>query len=220
MHAFCYKRNPRKMNSADLLTATHSICLPTFKLLYRIGCTNQCSKAIPRILFLLVFLFCLFAISWAAPAAYGGSQARDQIGAVAAGLHHSHSNVLFVCLFVCFIPGIFKAKFCHRRCLPFPLPLVSYPSFKLHSTDCVYLPHRQGSLLDPFELIPLPKVPDKHLNRSSPTSLGIRKAFRRVESLKGSMSGFRQTLPVSSQPCPSPRTVPGTETLNKDLLNE
>ena len=28
----------------------------------------------------------------AAPAAYGGSQARDRIGAVAAGLHHSHSN--------------------------------------------------------------------------------------------------------------------------------
>ena len=28
----------------------------------------------------------------AAPSAYGGSQARGQIGAVAAGLHHSHSN--------------------------------------------------------------------------------------------------------------------------------
>ena len=27
-----------------------------------------------------------------APAAHGGSQARGQIGAVAAGLHHSHSN--------------------------------------------------------------------------------------------------------------------------------
>ena len=43
--------------------------------------------------------FCLFfavvvvvAISWAAPAAYGGSQARGQIGAVAAGLLQSHSN--------------------------------------------------------------------------------------------------------------------------------
>ena len=35
-------------------------------------------------------LFCLFR---AAPAAYGGSQARSQIGATAAGLHHSHSNV-------------------------------------------------------------------------------------------------------------------------------
>ena len=27
-----------------------------------------------------------------APTAYGGSQARGRIGAVAAGLHHSHSN--------------------------------------------------------------------------------------------------------------------------------
>ena len=35
----------------------------------------------------------LFAISWAAPVAYGGSQARGLIGAIAAGLHHSHSNV-------------------------------------------------------------------------------------------------------------------------------
>ena len=29
----------------------------------------------------------------AAPAAYGGSQARGLIGAAAAGLHHSHSNI-------------------------------------------------------------------------------------------------------------------------------
>ena len=36
---------------------------------------------------------CLFAISWAAPAAYGGSQARGLIGAVATGLHQSHSNM-------------------------------------------------------------------------------------------------------------------------------
>ena len=50
--------------------------------------------------FFFVFLsFCLFvvvvvvAISWAAPAAYGGSQARDLlIGAVATGLRQSHSN--------------------------------------------------------------------------------------------------------------------------------
>ena len=38
-------------------------------------------------------LFCLFAISWAAPAAYGDSQARGPIGAVATSLCHSHSNV-------------------------------------------------------------------------------------------------------------------------------
>jgi len=38
------------------------------------------------------FFFCLFAISWAALTAYGGSQARGRIGAVAAGLYQSHSN--------------------------------------------------------------------------------------------------------------------------------
>ena len=36
-----------------------------------------------------VVVFCLFR---AAPSAYGGSQARGPIGAVAIGLHHSHSN--------------------------------------------------------------------------------------------------------------------------------
>ena len=43
-------------------------------------------------LFFFFFFFCLFAISWAAPAAFGGSQARGLIRAVAAGLRQSHSN--------------------------------------------------------------------------------------------------------------------------------
>ena len=38
------------------------------------------------------FFFGLFAISWAAPMAYGGSQARGLIGAVATSLCQSHSN--------------------------------------------------------------------------------------------------------------------------------
>ena len=38
------------------------------------------------------FFFFLFAISWAAPSAYGGSQARGLIGAVATRLRHGHSN--------------------------------------------------------------------------------------------------------------------------------
>ena len=38
------------------------------------------------------FFFSLFAFSRAAPAVYGGSQARGQIGAVATGLHQSHRN--------------------------------------------------------------------------------------------------------------------------------
>jgi len=40
--------------------------------------------------FFFFFVFLLFL--WAAPMAYGGSQARGLIGAVATGLHHSHSN--------------------------------------------------------------------------------------------------------------------------------
>ena len=48
-----------------------------------------------KILFLLdrlfFFFFGLFVFSKAALVAYGGSHARGQIGAVAAGLRHSHS---------------------------------------------------------------------------------------------------------------------------------
>ena len=40
-----------------------------------------------------IFFFFFFVFSRAAPVAYGGSQARDKIGAVAAGLRQSHSNV-------------------------------------------------------------------------------------------------------------------------------
>ena len=46
----------------------------------------------PEIINILFFFFCLFAISWAAPSAYGGSQARGLIRAVATGLRQSHSN--------------------------------------------------------------------------------------------------------------------------------
>ena len=42
--------------------------------------------------YLIVIFFCLFAFSWATPLAYGSSQARDRIGAVAASLRQSHSN--------------------------------------------------------------------------------------------------------------------------------
>ena len=41
----------------------------------------------------LPFLLCLFILLFrAAPLACGSSQARGPIGAVAAGLHHSHSD--------------------------------------------------------------------------------------------------------------------------------
>ena len=42
---------------------------------------------------LLLLFFCLFVFSGAAPEAYGGSQARGLIGAIASSLRHSHSNV-------------------------------------------------------------------------------------------------------------------------------
>ena len=42
--------------------------------------------------YFVYFNFSVFCLFRAAPAAYGDSQARDLIGAVAAGLPHSHSN--------------------------------------------------------------------------------------------------------------------------------
>ena len=51
--------------------------------------------------YLFIYLFIVFLpfFSTAAPAAYGGSQARGLIGATAIGLYHSHSNVGFeLCL--------------------------------------------------------------------------------------------------------------------------
>ena len=38
------------------------------------------------------FFFFFFGLFRAMPSANGGSQARDRIGAAAAGLHHSHSH--------------------------------------------------------------------------------------------------------------------------------
>ena len=42
---------------------------------------------------LFVVVVVVVAISWAAPSAYGGSQARGRNGAIATGLCQSHSNV-------------------------------------------------------------------------------------------------------------------------------
>ena len=53
------------------------------------GDTQRISEVIA--MFFLFFFF--FSLSFrATPEAYGGSQARGLIGAVAAGLHQSHSN--------------------------------------------------------------------------------------------------------------------------------
>ena len=45
-----------------------------------------------KTLFFVLFCFVLLAFFRAAPPAYGGSQAKGLIGAVATCLHHSHSN--------------------------------------------------------------------------------------------------------------------------------
>ena len=66
-----------------------SSCL-TMNLLAPLSWTSQPSK-LWEIHFYFFFL-CLFAISRAIPATYGGTQATGLIGAVAAGLHHSHSS--------------------------------------------------------------------------------------------------------------------------------
>ena len=42
--------------------------------------------------FVCLFVFAFLLFLWATPAAYGGSQARGLIGAVATGLRQSHSN--------------------------------------------------------------------------------------------------------------------------------
>ena len=59
--------------------------------------SNQLSVLKPKVKSCLFFFFCFcfvfLAISWAAPAAYGGSQARGRIGAVTIGLRQSHSNL-------------------------------------------------------------------------------------------------------------------------------
>ena len=55
---------------------------------YNLGIYDQESLFI----YLFIYLFSLFAFSRATPVAYGGSQARGIIGAVAASLCQSHSN--------------------------------------------------------------------------------------------------------------------------------
>ena len=62
-------------------------------------CENSPSRTYPFAFYFLCIdirftfiFFYLFAISWTAPMAYGGSQARGRIGAVATRLCQSHSN--------------------------------------------------------------------------------------------------------------------------------
>ena len=56
--------------------------------------THCATTELPSIYFNYINLFCFVFVSFRAGfMAYGGSQVRGPIRAVAAGLHHSHSNV-------------------------------------------------------------------------------------------------------------------------------
>ena len=67
------------------------------KKLWQLITLNKVCSVANRVVLMLTFFFflsfCLFAFSTAAPTAYGGSQARGLIRAVASGLCLSHSNV-------------------------------------------------------------------------------------------------------------------------------
>ena len=71
-----------------------------YRILSRFPCAievGSCYKFILESNFIFfIYLFfnflSFFAISWAAPTAYGGFQARGPIGAVATSQHQSHSN--------------------------------------------------------------------------------------------------------------------------------
>ena len=52
---------------------------------------NETGQDLTNMIYLFIFIYFL-VFSRAAPAAYGGSQVRGLIGAVAAGLCQSHSN--------------------------------------------------------------------------------------------------------------------------------
>jgi len=95
--------DPQNMNSRDLShLITNSIIGILSQILshYRlqgIEYSSLCYRAhlcCLSIFFLsFVVVVVVVAISWAAPAAYGGSQARGRIRAVATSLRQSHSNV-------------------------------------------------------------------------------------------------------------------------------
>ena len=51
-----------------------------------------CNLILTYLFIYLIFFGLFFAISWAAPAAYGDSQARRLTGAVATGPRQNHSN--------------------------------------------------------------------------------------------------------------------------------
>ena len=87
--------NPIKLGVELLLTPQPSSLQPWLHPITVHSSTSQyvwylAPAAIPALLLFFFFFFLLFAISWAAPAAYGGFQARGRIRATAASLCHSN----------------------------------------------------------------------------------------------------------------------------------
>ena len=87
------------VTAVNLVTAVVQVQSLAWELPHVVSMAKNKNKEIPFVLFVclfcfcfLFFVFCLFAISWAAPAAYGGSQARGLIREVAASLCQSHSK--------------------------------------------------------------------------------------------------------------------------------
>ena len=75
-----------------LFFLTITLCLSYWIMLFFFFSKWFYSESTRLFIYLFFLSFCLFAISWAAPWAYGGSQARGLIRAVAASLRQSHSN--------------------------------------------------------------------------------------------------------------------------------
>ena len=79
-----------------------AVCQVAFWALAILQVQPQVPLSRPFLLLLFVFLFYFYLFIyfffvfllflWAVPKAYGGSQARGLIGAIATGLHHSQSN--------------------------------------------------------------------------------------------------------------------------------
>ena len=123
--------------------------------------------------YLFIFFVCLYAISWAAPVAHGGSQSRGPTGAVATSLHQSHSNAGSVsCSFKenllkrsfvsgqsdnMQIPSVFKE--CDLACFPckvskalvYNIPPAPSPSVKPFNIDKQGLKIQSWTLWAPLE---------------------------------------------------------------------
>ena len=76
----------RLLSTPVLRFLVTTIFFPTPKVLHNIGIPD------PRIFLPINYFSLFFLLFGAALVAYGGSQARDWIGATDAGLHHHHSS--------------------------------------------------------------------------------------------------------------------------------